>query len=138
MFLLVSHSLISLLPHLQCFFLSLFALTLKIHCLLVSSLLHAPTFSVFTLHPSHNLLLTIPYELLVALFLALILSPSQTHLSSLLMMSIYLFTNFALPVHPPLSFHWSLLQNVVHHLMTALSLLIFVSMIFVILQPYGW
>jgi len=137
MSLLVSHSSISLLPCLPLFFLSLFALTLMLHCLLVSSSLHAPVFGMFTLHPSHNLLLTIPYKLLIALFLVLILSPSPTHLSSPLMMLIHLFAIYALLVHLPLSSHWSLLRSVMHRLMIALPLLIFVSMIFIILRPYG-
>jgi len=138
MSLLVSHSFISLLPRLPLFFLSLFASTLMLHCLLVLSLLHAPVFGVFTLHPSHDLLLNIPYKLPIALFLVLILSPSPTHLSSPLMMLIHLFAIFALLVHLPLLSHWSLLQNVMHHLMIAPPLCIFVSMIFIILWPYGW
>jgi len=137
MFLLVSHSSISLLPRLLLFFPSLFASTLMLHHLLVSSLLHAPIFNMFTLHPSCDLLLTIPYELLIALFLVLILSPSPIRLSSLPMMLIHLLAIFALLVHLPLSSHWFLLRSVVRRLMIALPLPIFAYTIFVILRPCG-
>jgi len=96
-----------------------------------------PVFGMFTLHPSHDLLLTIPYELLITLFLVLILSPSPIHLSSLPMMLIHLLAIFALLVHLPLSSHWFLLRSIVRLLMIALPLLIFAYTIFVILRPYG-